>query len=45
MLGSQSLNPDGVAATVTTRMADELLPASLEKLEIERRLSTGCCHR
>jgi hypothetical protein len=30
--------------TATTRMADELLPASLEKLEIERRLSAVCCH-
>lgn len=43
MLRPQPLSPDEVAAT-TTRMAEELLPASLEKLEIDCWLSTGCCH-
>ncbi|XP_014214117.1 uncharacterized protein LOC106643477 [Copidosoma floridanum] len=43
MLPVQSLSQKEVAAT-TTEMADELLPASLEKLEIDQ-LSQGSCHQ
>lgn len=40
----QSLSQQEVAVTTTTEMAEELLPASLEKLEIDQ-LSQGCCDR